>query len=149
MVYSTSTRLSSTITNLTASLARTRTLADAESRIGAIAALGLIAAVEAALDDLTTLRMDTLRDDLAASLPAIAGGCDDEWSLHPGPASTWPAWTDRDSWTTTEPTPLGVLEADAPIDDDSAFEAWLEHMATEPHAGRWSDADQLAAFGHV
>ncbi len=69
----TSTRLNSTITLLSGSLSRARVLAEAEARIGGVAALGLILATETALAELSALRMDALAAELAERLPAIAG----------------------------------------------------------------------------
>lgn len=113
-------RLDATITLLSGSLARAKALADAESRIGARSALGLILATETALAELSALRMDALRDELAETLPRLCGGspADDFEEIDPEFEACPESWPDTwhpalDGYVyETGPTPVDVLERD-------------------------------------
>lgn len=144
----TSTRLNATITLLSGSLSRAKALAEAETRIGACSALGLILATETALAELAALHMDALASELVAALPPIAGGApdfeeideaifSDEWPAYPRPEIDGFVYCDG-------PTPLSVL-----ADSDPSAEWDVLPSQWDALESRWSDADQLRAFGHV
>lgn len=154
---------------LTLELSRARVLAAAESRIGGVAALGLISAVQEALDGLAQIRLEQLRDDLALTLPRIAGGSPDDheeissdflrdpmsWPDDSDPiclnpphvhdyadASSWDAWTDMDRW---EETPLEVLARDH-FDMERSDADWDDFHALCVPEGV-TEADHIAAHG--
>ncbi|WP_165071849.1 hypothetical protein [Paludisphaera rhizosphaerae] len=153
--------------SLTVSLDSTKTLAAAESRCGSIAALGLITAVEKALDDLTALRMTSLRDELLAP-PPIAGNCDDHEEISAdflrdplswpddsdlvyfspphvfdyADASQWDAWTDADRWA---PTPLEVLARGFSDAEAARSDADWDDLYNAAYPDLMTDADLMAA----
>jgi len=131
------TTLGQTVANLRTALNAAKLLAEAETRIGGIAALGLIAAVESALADLAEVRMNQMRGELARRLPPIAGGCPDDFEILDEAifGDEWPEYPDAelDGYVyETGPTPLSVLSADDPgIDASRDWDSYFDLLSQE------------------
>ena len=116
-------------------LALNSLLLSCHDALDSLAAIGGRANLEDVALASAAASMDVLRDELAAQLPPVSGGGEDD------PAE-WPAWTEDWRW---EPTPDEVLSLDAaaverfqPSERDWAdYRDWCD--------GRLTEADAIAA----
>lgn len=111
-----------------AQLALNSLLLGCHNALDSLAAIGGAANLEDMADAKTAVRMNALRDSLAARLPRISGGAPDDFEDYDEAIfdDEWPAYPDAEvdghRWAPTfdGPTPDDVLEASSPTWEPSA-----------------------------